>query len=317
MSEFLIVKPFDIDNTAFISSNVPETDYSEWDSETTYELGDRVIVVDDGEDPPNGVHSIYESLVGSNLGNDPLNDIQSPAGVPTYWIKVSATNRWKMFDQLNSSQTVYPSTVDVQLYIARRPNSVSVLNVEAKTIQVIMYDGSEVPNEIFNQTYSMIEPSGEPSYYNWFFQQIQKKSDLYVSGLPPVAGGSVRVIIDNGTSDVKCGTCLVGFAETYGETSLGAEIGIIDFSVKRQNEFGDFEILERAYSREGRFTVLVPNDLVDKMQTLLASRRATPTLYIGSKTYESTYVYGFYVDMNNVIQYPNQSLFSIEVVGLT
>jgi len=61
----------------------------------------------------------------------------------------------------------------------------------------------------------------------------------------------------------------------------------------------------------------VPNDIVDKMQTLLASRRATPTLYIASELFESTYIYGFYIDMNNVIQYQNQSLLSIEVVGLT
>jgi hypothetical protein len=317
MSNFLIVKPFDIDNTAFISSNVPENDYSEWNSGTTYALGDRVIIIDDNDSPPNGVHKIYESLVGSNTGNNPLDDIQAPAGVPTYWIEVSATNRWKMFDQLNSSQTIYPSTIEVELYISRRPNSVAVLNVEAKTIQVIMYDTGVSPDEVFNQTFNMIEPSGEPSYYNWFFQQIQKKTDLYVSGLPPIAGGSIKIIIDNEDQDVKCGTCLVGFAETYGETSVGAEVGIVDFSVKRQNEFGDFEILERAYSREGRFSVLVPNDIVDKMQTLLASRRAIPTLYIGSELFESTLIYGFYVDMNNVIQYQNQSLFSIEVVGLT
>jgi len=317
MSDFLIVKPFDIDNDAFISSNVPENDYPEWNSGTSYTLGQRVIIVNDTDSPPNGVHKIYESLVGSNTGNNPLDDVQAPAGTPVYWIEVSSTNRWKMFDQLNSSQTIYPDEIDVELFIAQRPNSLSVLNVEAKTIQVLMYDTASPPNEVFNETYTMIEPSGNPSYYNWFFQQIQRKGNLYVKGLPPIAGGSIEVIIDNAGANAKCGTLLVGYTEKYGETSIGSEVGIVDFSVKRQNEFGDFEILERAYSREGRFTVLVPNDIVDKMQTLLASRRATPTLYIASELFESTYIYGFYIDMNNVIQYQNQSLLSIEVVGLT
>jgi hypothetical protein len=317
MSAFLIVKPFDIDDSAFISSNVPESDYPQWNSGTTYALGARVIVIQDSDSPPNGVHNIYESLIGSNTANNPLDDPQAPSGMPVNWIKVSKTNRWKMFDQVNSSQTENLGQIDVSLYISRRPNSLALLNVEAESIQVIMYDNASPPNEVFNETYAMIEPSGEASYYGWFFQQIQRKTDLYIGNLPPISGANFQIILDNGTEIAKCGTCLVGFAETYGETAVGAEVGITDFSVKRQNEFGDFEILERAFSREGRFTVLVPNDVVDKMQSLLASRRATPTLYIGSELFTSTFIYGFYIDMNNVIQYQNQSLLNIEVVGLT
>jgi hypothetical protein len=314
VSDFLIVRPFDIDDAALVSSNVPEDDYPQWDGVTSWGLGDRVIIISAGS-PTQEVHNIYESLQAGNSGHNPLDDVQAPHGVPVYWILVGKTNRWKMFDNRNSSQTVRMDSIEVELQIARRPNSVALLNVEAASIEVIMKDANDL--EVFNQTFSMVENSGEPSFYNWFFQQIQRRTDLFVDGLPPLAGGKIFINILNPDEEAKCGTCVIGYAEPFGETQLGAEVGIIDFSVKRQNEFGDYDVLERAYSREGRFPVFVSNSIIDRMQTLLAERRAIPTLYIAAERYSCTYIYGFYEDMANVIQYNDFSLFNIRVIGLT
>jgi hypothetical protein len=314
MSDFMIVRPYEINDAALVSSNVAEDDYPEWNGVTSWSLGSRVIVISSGS-PAEEVHNVYESLVDSNTGHNPLDDKQAPSGVPQYWILVGKTNRWKMFDNSNSSQTVKADSIEIELHIARRPNSVALLNVEAANIEIIMKDANDV--EVFNETFSMVESSGDPSYYNWFFQQIQRRTDLFVDGLPPVAGGKVFINILNPGEDAKCGTCVVGYAEKFGETQLGAEVGIIDFSVKRQNEFGDYEVLERAYSREGRFPVFVRNSVIDRMQTLLAERRAAPTLYIAAELYSCTYIYGFYEDMANIIQYNDYSLFNIRVIGLT
>jgi hypothetical protein len=309
MSEFLIVRPFTIDDAALTSSNVTEDDYSAYNSGTTYDAGDRVIVVD------TDVHLVFESLQDSNTGNDPLDDPQFPEGEPAYWIRVGATNRWKMFDQKQSSQTVNADSIEVELTITRRPNAIFLGNVAASEIQIVQKDTNG--NTVFTQTVSMIESSGQPSYYGWFFQQIQRKTDLLITELAPVAGGTLEISIINDGEDAKCGTCVVGYAEVFGKTQLGAGVGIQDFSVKRQDEFGEFEIRERDYSRVGRFVVFVENSIIDRMQTLLASRRATATLYVAAEQYTCTYIYGFYEDMENVIEYNEYSLFSIRAVGLT
>jgi hypothetical protein len=54
---------------------------------TTYADGDRVIVT-------TGYHKIYESQQAANTGNDPTTDDG------TWWLEVSSTNRWKMFDAI-------------------------------------------------------------------------------------------------------------------------------------------------------------------------------------------------------------------------
>jgi hypothetical protein len=297
-----------------LTSNVAEDDYDEWDVGTTYALGDRVMIISGGS-PEAEVHNVYESLIDSNTGNDPLDDAQFHDGDPTNWILVGKTNRWKMFDQSNSSQTVNADSIDVALKVSRRPNSLALLNVECSEIQVTQVNASGTI--VYQKTFQMIESSGQPSYYGWFFQQIQLRSDLFIRDLPPVAGSTISIRIMNRGGDAKCGTCLVGYAEEFGSTQLGAEVGIQDFSVKRQNEFGDYQIRERAYSRVGRFPVFVPNSVIDRMQNLLAERRATATLYVAAEDYRCTYIYGFYEDMANVIQYNDYSLFNIRAIGLT
>lgn len=310
MSAFLIVSPYTIDDAAFVASNVTEADYPVWLVGSSFELGDRCIVVD------TDTHYIYESVnAATNTGHDPADDEQAPTGVPVWWVLVGKTNRWKMFDNKNSSQTVNADLIAVELLITRRPNAVALLNVEATSIQVIQKDGMGI--EVFNETYSMIETSGEPGFYNWFFQQIRRKTDIYIDGLKPISSGTILVNLFNAGTNAKCGTCIVGYSEQYGETQLGAEVGIIDFSVKKQNEFGDYEVLERAFSREGRFQIFLENGLVDRLQALLASRRALSTLYIASTDFKSTHIFGFYTDMRNVIQYNEHSLFSIDVTSLS
>jgi hypothetical protein len=309
-SNFYLTRPFTIDDAALVVSNVAETDYAAWLVGTTYALGDRVIVID------TDVHNVYESVQAGNTGHDPQDDVQGdPNNPPEWWILVSKTNRWKMFDNSNSSQTQNTDSIEVELDITSRPNAVFFGNVEATEIQVIQEDS--LGNEVFNQTFSMIENTGSPSYYSWFLSQLRRKVDLFVTGLQPYAGGKVYAVITNTGSTAKCGTMIVGFAENVGFTQLGASVGISDFSVKRQNDFGDFEILERAFNKKGEFNIFVDNAAIDRLQNNLASVRATAILYVGSTAYASTFIYGFYRDFNIVIQYPEHSLVNIQVEGLT
>lgn len=304
-STFYVVRPFEINDSTFVSSNVAETDHAAWNSGTTYSvLGERVIVI------AADVHHIYENILATgNLNKDPQTET-------TFWVYVSMTNRWKMFDDSNTSQTVNADSINVVVDAISRPNAVFLGNVECTDIQIIQRDS--LNNIVFDETYPMYENTGTPaSYYSWFLSQRQNKIDLFVAELLPYAGGTVQVILTNTGQDAKCATMLVGYADGVGTTSLGATVGIQDFSIKRTNEFGDAEILERPFSREGEFNVLIDNGSIDRLVQLLSLRRATATLYVGSSQYSCTYIYGFYDDFNNVIQYNEQSLLNIQLKGLS
>ena len=98
---------------------------------------------------------------------------------------------------------------------------------------------------------------------------------------------------------------------------MGARIGIQDYSRKERSEFGDVMLVERAFAKRASFSLLLTADEVDSFHQFLSEVRATPCLWIGSRRYESTTLYGFYKNFDIVISYFNYSDCELELEGLT
>jgi DUF438 domain-containing protein len=80
--------------------------------------------------------------------------------------------------------------------------------------------------------------------------------------------------------------------------TLLSDVGIQDYSRKERDIFGEYNFIERSYADRANFTMWVENTQLDSVKNILASVRATPTLYIGSDDYTSTAVFGFYKDFD-------------------
>jgi hypothetical protein len=78
---------------------------------------------------------IYEGQVGSNQGNFPPDDDG------TNWVKVSASNRWKMFDDYMSSQAENPVKISVKVK-SDKCNKLAFFLSEAKTVNYILSNDS-------------------------------------------------------------------------------------------------------------------------------------------------------------------------------
>lgn len=299
-SNFYIVKPFGVTSSNLLSSNVTETEYTIWNLSTSYGVvGDRVI----------HNHKVYECINGTgNIGKNPETEI-------TFWLYVSVTNTYKMFDTKMSSQTVWADEIVVSASYSQRPNRLYFGNMECQSITIEMLDSTDTV--IYSDTVQMYENTGTPSYYSWFTARLQNKTDLLIEGFPPIANCKFNVTITNTGEDAKCGVMLVGYAEYVGETQLGIVTGIRDFSVKKRNDFGDYEILQRAFSRYGECNVLVDNSGIDRLVQTLSNYRSTATLFIATNMYNSTMIYGFYDDFTNTISYQEASLLNIRMEGLT
>lgn len=297
-----IVRPIVIDDAILVSSNVTEDDYASYDSGVTYALGDSVIVVSAN------VHLIYESLQDGNLAN-------TPADSPAWWLEVGATNRWKMFDEKVNSQTINADSIVVVLAPAERFDTVILLNISASSVHITVTD--PVDGVVYDQTTELTYPSGIQDWWSYFFEPVARRTDFKATDLPPYTNAEVTVELDDSGSDVACGELVIGLSRTVGVTVLGPSVGIQDFSIKTQDEFGNYTILERTFSQRGTFDFYLDNSLIDELVRLLSTYRATPVVYIGTETYDSTLIYGFYKDFSVVIAYFNTSLCSLEIEGLT
>jgi len=299
-----IIRPMTVDDAALADSNVPESDYDEWDVGTEYSLGEVKIYIDTDK------HWIIESLQNSNTGHVPTGEASD-----TWWLKRGNTNRWKMFDQSVQSQTENPDSIVVDVIAEAIASGLALLNVSAATVNITVTDDDE--GEVYNQDYNMTSDSGVQDWYAYFFEPIVRLADLAVTDLPSYAGATVTVTLTDTGNTAKCGALILGQFRELGQTQYGMGLSIDDYSVKQQDDFGNYTILERAYRRRSDITMSVDNGFVDQLHTILSSFRAEPTVYIGSDSFGASIVYGFYKSFNINVAFVSHSICTLELEGLT
>ncbi len=295
-----LIRPMSVTDAVLTSSNVPETDFSAWASGTTYALNDKAISTT--------THRIYQSAVGSNVGHDPTTDDG------THWTDIGPTNKWAMFDQKVGTQTSNSTSIDVTLRLTSSVDSVALLNTSAETVRIVMTD--DTAGVVYDQTFELTDLTGLTDVYSWCFDPVVLSSVLVTNVLPKYgSSATVRVVISG--SAAMCGACVVGLSKQIGAVQYGAQIGIQDYSVKSTDLFGDYEIVERDFTDTAQFDVWISSGNVDAVKKMLAAYRATPIVYVGTEAYESTTVFGFYKNFQTVISYPDYSVCTIELEGLT
>ena len=289
-----VVVPLTVTPEMLVSTDVPEADYPAWAAGTTYALGARVILD----------HAIYESLAGSNTGNN-------PATATDKWVKVSATNRWKAFDLVNSSRTAQSSSLYYEIKPGKVFSAIAALNmVGASSIRVRVTDPTY--GLIYDKTTLLISAPRFSSWWDWFFADRFSKPQYVALDLPAFPEATIRIDL-TGDTTLAAGTILLGQAKTIGKALPGARVGIRDYSIKQTNEWGDITLVQRAFARLVSMPVLLRNADKGRAVDLLDSLRATPTLWVGSGVEP---VYGWYRDWEIIIAYLNESEMTIEIEGL-
>jgi hypothetical protein len=295
------LRPTEITDAVLISSNVAEDDHAEWSAATTYAAGTRVILA--------ATHRIYQSVQAGNLNHPPASDDA------TWWVAVGYTNRWKMFDKGVGSQTEETGEIVVEMEPGLC-NALALLDVVASSVQVeVVADGATLYDEI----YPMGDSTILADWFEYFFEDITQSSNLTVVGLPVFSGGRVTVTITPGGATAKCGTLAIGRMIDVGRSQYGATVGIIDYSRKSTDDYGNTTVIERSFARRVDVDVLIDNPRIDYIVTQLAAVRAAPAVWIADTTgrYGSMTIYGFFKDFGINIAYPQHSHCSIQIEGLT
>jgi hypothetical protein len=306
-----IVEPLNITDSILDVSgsppltNVPENDHPEWSAGTTYAAGDRVILT--------STHRIYESLLGSNTGNDP-----TVISSPIYWIEVGPTNRWAVFDNSVSTSTVQANNITYTLEPSSAVNLLAILNINNGTeVTVTVNSPSQSPTEVYSKT---IDIGGVPAlagWWSWFFGTRVPATQTIFDDIPPYTDGVFTVEILGG-SDLSVGVIMMGQQQLFGlGIKYGARVGIQDYSRKETNEFGETILVRRAFAKRANVDLFLTKSEVDPLQRELSRIRATPCLWILSNDYESTTLFGFYKNFEILISYPEHADCELEIEGLT
>ena len=299
----IVVNPIEITDGMLYGAgtNVPETDYSAWSSGTTYAAGARVILT--------STHKIYESLQAANLNKNPVTEA-------LWWIEVSPTNKWALFDGSISTQTEQATHIKYTITPGETVNALAALNLTSAT-SVVVKITSALLGVVYNKTVDVSPVPATSTWWDWFFGIKRAQTQCVLVDLPSYPDATIEFDLYGGAS-LAIGVLLIGQQRAFGTgIRYGAKVGIQDYSRKEKNDFGDTVLIQRAFAKRADFEMTLESGEVDSLANFLTDVRAVPCLWVGSTQYESTTVFGFYKNFDILISYPTSSDCSLQIEGLT
>jgi hypothetical protein len=263
-----VLKTLVMTDANLTSSNVPETDYAAWSAVISYASGDRVIVLSS--------HKIYQSLQGSNLNHNPLDDTQNdPDDLPVWWVEVSATNRWRPFDGIRSNQAVGASPMTYVITPDVVTDGIAILNADAQDLDVVVtFDAIEVYNQNFPLVSRVVS-----DWYEFFFKPFQVKRNIYIDGLPPLIGAEISITLNRDDGDVAVGILAAGNSLFIGQAVYGAVSDVRSFSRNEPNEFGVARIVRRTPKVLTRQRVIADKALTTFLFELREELESVPSVW--------------------------------------
>jgi hypothetical protein len=296
-----------VTGSGLIWSDVQENDYPLWNAATSYTVGQRVIRIT--------THKVYENiLAGIHSG--------LPENTPTRWLEVSPTNRWKLFDQTIGTSTEKATSMTYVLK-AGRINSVALLALDAASVDIALSTNGEV---VYSGSADLLSGNTVGDWYQYFYEPIYQKDSLVVTSLVdaallnlPALGEAILTITIKYPSQVaKIGALVVGLSSFLGLTQYAPSVGIIDYSKKETDEFGNTQVIVRTYSKRMQAETIIKNETVDNVSRVLSIYRSTPLVWVGTDNiFNSLVVYGFCKDWEITVREPTVSSLRLDIEGLT
>lgn len=252
-----------------------------------------------------GVHTARANAIG-----------KTPPDEPSYWVFVSKSNAWKMFDTENNTQTERADNITVSLEPVYIANGIFLGNMDANSVTVMVTDA--VDGEVYNETYSLVLSNSGSSFWNWFFRRIRRRSVFLAVDLPMYANATIDIVIEKTGSTAKCGMCCIGPLEDLGLAKYGLARGIQDFSETTFDVDGVSSTVERNFAKEMEVDIEVDNDEVDSVANLFEeSFRGRRLVWIAStlEKYRLTAVFGRFASFRVVIPGPRKSQCTVQIEG--
>lgn len=250
----------------------------------------------------------YEALLDNQERPD-----EGIATDPPSWLDLGVVNRLRAFDGKVTSQMVGGDVMSVTIAPSGLISGIGIFNVTARALRV----------EVLNATGGIAWDSGERSLIDPAFtgedesDPIAQIPDYVITGFPFTSGQRLRVILSaEGFGVTRVGQIIAGTVREIGDSLFGARVGILDFSRKERDAFGNFDITERRFSNRAELPVSIRAANIAYVQRVLADVRATPVAYIGAESQRETIIYGFFRSFGIVLDGPVWSECVIEVEGL-
>lgn len=302
-----IIRPNIIVDSTLVSSSLDEDDtYIEWAATTPYTIGDRAYRLT--------THKVYEAVAG---GIDATYPEDALGGDTPKWIEVRSTNKWAMFNNSINDVSASDENISVTLAISGA-GGLFLSEIAGESISITQVDN--VSSEVLFEYSASLDRSVVDSFYAWFTEPVDQSGQVVITDLPAFfTDTSLSIEITPGVDGVaSLGVCKFGSVYTVGITQYGATYGIEDYSTNVADAFGYVQVVERGYVAKTTQRVIMDAADFNKTSKLLASLRATPTVYIATEYpgYEPLVVFGYPTNFSIDVTHHKIHYCTLELKGM-
>ncbi|MGB3069831.1 MAG: hypothetical protein WBC18_14855 [Ottowia sp.] len=294
--------PVKITEAMLSGTDVPEADYATWASGTTYAIKARCIKG----------HVIWESLKDSNTGNDP------EAAGSGWWTKVSATNRWRLFDLEQVTRTSSPGNMFYELEPGAPIDSVHILGMDnVDSAQVRIYDGATLVKD-FGQNAAGLLPTAS-DWWAYCYGPWTLSDQQHYRGLPYIVDPKIRVDFAGSSQSVQ--VLILGNDTTFGNEIGEGVLGGVRFRSDQVVAFSDenFNIptMETgALVDTVTFTLQIKSSKVDELRDFHKDNARKVCFFTISDRWRTTQVLGKITSFEALLHGPTISEFAFEIRGV-
>lgn len=299
----ILVKPIIIDDGVLLSSSIPEPDASvgefEWVA-GTYNLGQRVI--------KSSTHREYQVVASPSTDDDPELGVNAN---PATWVDVGPTNRFKMFDTANNTQSE-SSDIVVELQPNQFFNGVGAFSISADTVTVTVTDGGNV---IYSKSLDMRDRPLVNGWYNYFFSSISFITRFILLDLPPTTTGILKLEF-GGTA--KVGTVSFGRQSILGVAQYGTSAELLDFSNPTEDQYGNITYSDGFTAKLVNFDIMTKKTQMSINYSDVESVGQKPAMWIGDPNdiNDATAVFGIKRTYQQTFDSPSMCTVNLTVRGL-
>jgi len=267
-----------------------------------YEIGDELISTT--------THKKYNCVI-STIDTPEVGAVKD---TPT-WTAIGYSNKYSMFDGVIGTQATKAECIEITLTPGKAVSSIAAFNVNASSITITMND--PINGEVYNNIIDLQDFGGVNDFYGYFFSPLTTKHAFSLFDLPAYPNATITAVFDNAGGTAAVGELVIGQQINLGTAELGTSLGLIDYSVKEIDDFGNFKVTKRRNSKRVNFIAYTDTSLVPYVYDQLSQLTTTPCVWSGSDVNDSTLVYGYYKDCSLVITQKSVSTLSLEIEGLT
>lgn len=280
-----------------------------WNVGNTYAAGQRVYM--------SNAHRVYESLKDGNTGKIPTepSNQYNAAGVGTWWMDVGPTNKYAMFDGLVSTPTVANGPMVITLTPGQF-NGFALLGVDADSYEVKILDapGGTI---FYSEPVTSLEGSQPADYYEYFFDRFKPLTQIVRTNVDPYGTAQMILTLYKGGGPVKLGMLAVGDMRPSGIPQRDATVEPQDFSVVKQDAFGNTTVKKRTNATGMSITTKMDREDAGAVLESVKDVLGVPVVVVGSEAqfYEWMTVFGLVSARMNPAEFPFVSL-NMTVRGL-